>query len=93
MKKSLFEFAKNKKEAKDRVEEKKLDKEDIKKKYENYSKMSESELMKELYREVGKQKSNGSFNKDKLITQVDGIKHLLNEKQITDIEKILRSLD
>ena len=107
MGKSLYEFSKDKrnfqetkvktpdisdslKNSKSKVEG--LEEEALKKKIKDYSKLSQNDLMNELQREVGKQKANGSFDANSLSQQLRNVKHMLNDKQSANLEKILKNL-
>ncbi len=100
MRKSLYNFSKEnnkknedlKEKYKEELKKDKLNNDNVKKKINNYSKMSEGDLMKELYKEVSKQKAGGEFNASKLASQFDNIKPMLNQKQIANLEKILKNL-
>lgn len=97
MSKSLFEFSRNKKNVVEPVREKSskcrnIDENDVKKKIKEYSKFSENDLMKELYKEVGKQKAGGNFDINNLSKQLDNVKPMLNQKQNENLERILKNL-
>jgi len=96
MGKSLFEFSKDKKSVDDLIKGKaknaNIDEEDMKRKIKDYSKLSENDLMGELYKEVGKQKSKGNFDIGQLSQQFQSIKPMLNQKQSANLEKILKNL-
>lgn len=104
MSKSLFEFSKdkrgmkqevkkeNKQEAKEDKKTGNLNEDEVKKKINNYSKLSERDLMKELFNEVGKQKASGDFDVNKLKSQFESVKPMLNESQKANLERILKNL-
>ena len=96
MGKSLFEFSKDKRKSSENIKEKlktqNMDEDAVKKKVEDFSKLSEGDLMQELYKEVGKQKASGSFDANKLSKQLENVKPMLNEKQNANLEKILKNL-
>jgi len=64
----------------------------VKDKVNNYSKLSENELMQELFKEVSKQKSSGNFNSNELARQVEKIKPMLNKSQIENLENLLSKI-
>lgn len=86
MGKSLFEFAeeKEKKEAKAQNSQ-----EELKKTFDSYSKLSESQLMSELFSQVGKQKRNGTFNFSELAEKIEAIRPMLSDEQIKNLDKLL----
>lgn len=105
MGKSLFEFSKDKKGMRaepqpqckqqgyeNRQKVGNMSEEDVKKKVNEYSKLSENELMRELYNEIGKQKAGGNFDVEKLKSQFENIKPMLNSKQNDNLERILKNL-
>lgn len=100
MGKSLYNFSKEnnkkienlKEKYKEELKKDKLNNDDVKKKINNYSKLSEGDLMKELYKEVAKQKAGGEFNPSKLASQFENLKPMLNQKQSANLEKILKNL-
>lgn len=96
MGKSLFEFSKDKRKSSENIKEKlktqNMDEDAVKKKVEDFSKLSEGDLMQELYKEVGKQKASGSFDANKLSKQLENVKPMLSEKQNANLEKILKNL-
>ncbi|MGN0748379.1 MAG: hypothetical protein ACI4L1_01720 [Christensenellales bacterium] len=93
MAKSLYEYASSEKnEAKKANSETQLNEETIKKQYEKYSKFSESELMKELFSEVNKQKKNGNFNFQELANKIDGIRPMLSDQQLKNLDSLLNQI-
>ena len=93
MAKSLYEYASSEKnEAKKANSETQLNEETIKKQYEKYSKFSESELMKELFSEVNKQKKNGNFNFQELANKIDGIRPMLSDQQLKYSDSLLNQI-
>lgn len=103
MGKSLYNFSKTNdgvRESKDKVDTKinqkdvkaNIDEADVKKKINQYSKLNQGDLMKELSKEVGKQKAEGNFDINKLSSQFDNIKHMLDEKQRDNLERLLKNL-
>lgn len=97
MAKSLFEFSKDKKKTetfkgKSESKDKGVNEDEMKKKIDDYSKFSENDLMKELYKEVSKQKSTGEFDVSQLSKQLENVRPMLNQKQNENLEKILKNL-
>lgn len=93
MAKSLYEYASSEKnEAKKANSETQLNEETIKKQYEKYSKFSESELMKELFSEVNEQKKNGNFNFQELANKIDGIRPMLSDQQLKNLDSLLNQI-
>lgn len=100
MRKSLFEYSKDKKGIKEKVvkEDKEkssfnnFDESEIKKKIDGYSKLSEKDLVSELHKEISKQKKAGSFNVDQLESQLSNIRPMLSDKQKSNLENILKNL-
>lgn len=88
---SLFEFAnenpKGKTEDKKEINEKAL-----KQKFDQYSKLSQGELLDELFSQVEKQKQSGEFNFEKIANQIEGIKPMLSNEQIKNINKLLNQI-
>lgn len=86
MGKSLFEFA----EEKEKTEAKSQNsQEQLKKTIDSYSKLSESQLMSELFSQVGKQKRNGTFNFSELAEKIEAIRPMLSDEQIKNLDKLL----
>ena len=102
MGKSLYDFSKtrdniegNSKEKNIKTDQKQkvnFDEENVKKKINQYSKLNEGELMKELQKEVQKQKAEGKFDVNKISSQIENIMPMLDEKQKNNLERILKNL-
>ncbi len=93
MAKSLYEYASSEKnEAKKANSETQLNEETIKKQYEKYSRFSEGELMRELFSEVNKQKKNGNFNFQELANKIDGIRPMLSDQQLKNLDSLLNQI-
>lgn len=60
--------------------------------YDEYKDKSEDELMQELFKNVQKQKNEGSFNYDSLKTMIDKISPFLNVEQKLKIKDLLEKL-
>ena len=98
MSKSLFEYASSEKsnnveqkiETKSKTEN--ISEENLKKQYDKYSKLSERELMGELFSEVNKQKMNGSFNFQDLANKIEGIRPMLSDQQLKNLDNLLKQI-
>ncbi len=98
MSKSLFEYASSEKsnkveqkiETKSKTEN--ISEENLKKQYDKYSKLSERELMSELFSEVNKQKMNGSFNFQDLANKIEGIRPMLSDQQLKNLDNLLKQI-
>lgn len=89
MGKSLFEFAGEKREGPKAETSAQTSQEDLKKTFDKYSKLSEGELMGELFSQVGKQKRNGTFNFSELAEKIEAIRPMLSDEQIKNLDKLL----
>ncbi len=87
MGKSLFEFAEEKTEAKTQNSQ-----EELKKTFNSYSKLSEGELMSELFSQVEKQKRSGTFNFSELTQKFEAIRPMLSDEQIKNLDKLLNQI-
>lgn len=88
--KNLFDFADEEIES---IEEKSKDaSSNIKSKVEEYSKLSENELISKLFENVEKQKQDGTFNFDELTNMVSKIRPYLNANQILQLEELLNKI-
>lgn len=65
---------------------------DIYQKYNQYKDLSESELNRELLNEVARQKSNGSFDYNRLASMLESIRGALGEDNYQNMKRILESL-
>ncbi len=65
---------------------------EIKEKFETFKGMNKNELNSELYKEVARQKSCGTFDYNKLSAMVDNLKGTLPEGDYNNIKRILESL-
>lgn len=65
---------------------------DIYQKYNQYKDLSESELNRELLNEVARQKSNGSFDYNRLASMLESIRGTLGEDNYQNMKRILESL-
>ncbi len=94
MSKSLFEFA-NENKCKDQEEKKSIkdiDENSLKKEIDKYSKLSQKELIKELHNQVKDQKNSGTFNFKDLSNKIEGIKPMLSEEQIKNLDNLLNQI-
>lgn len=95
MGKSLFEFANEKRnndEERTEKENKGMSESELRNQVDHYSKFSQSQLLGELFSQVEKQKSKGEFNFEKIASQIEGIKPMLSEEQIKNINKLLNQI-
>lgn len=72
--------------------EKTVNEEDVRGQFEKYKDMSKQELNYQLLSEVARQKSQGTFDYDKLSQMVEGLKGSLPEQDYNNIKRILESL-
>ena len=100
MAKSLFEFANEKKidseknldSVKTSRINKKIDEEKIKETFNKYSNYSSSELINELNKQVNKQKKEGTFNFSEIADRIQGIRPMLSEEQIKNLDRLLNQI-
>ena len=71
----------------DSVNEKK-----IQEKYDEYKDMSQKDLSEELFKEVSRQKSKGTFNYNALSSMVENLRPSLTQEQYQNMKRILESL-
>ena len=81
---SEFDFNKNKKNT---VTEKEL-----RDKFDEYKDMNKEQLNSQLFSEVARQKSQGTFDYDKLSSMVESLRGALPEQDYNNIKRILESL-
>lgn len=84
----LSDFNNNKTE---KVEENVTEK-DIMDKYNQYKDLSSDQLSQELFKEVARQKANGTFDYQRLESMLDSIKGSLSEENYQNMKRILESL-
>ena len=84
----LSDFNNNKTE---KVEENVTEK-DIMDKYNQYKDLSSDQLSQELFKEVLRQKANGTFDYQRLESMLDSIKGSLSEENYQNMKRILESL-
>lgn len=70
----------------------KITEQDILKKYNEYKDLPGEQLNQELFKEVSRQKMNGTFDYQKLKSMLDGLKGSLSEENYQNMLKILESL-
>ena len=71
---------------------KSVSEEDLRKKYNQYKDMDNSQLSNELIKEVGRQKMAGTFDYDRLESMVEGLRGSLPEENYRNIKRILEGL-
>jgi len=76
---------------KEKAEEKKVDKESVKKTIEHFSKMPQDELMTEFVKQVALQKQRGNI--ENMLQTVERIRPLLNEEQQKKLNSILEQVE
>lgn len=86
--KSLSDFSKEKLEK----ENKKISEDDIKEAYDKYKDLSEDELLSTLFKEVDKQKQNGTFDLENLKSLVSSMSPMLTDEQLNNINNLLERL-
>ena len=74
-----------------KVEEKVTEK-DIMDKYNQYKDLSSDQLSQELFKEVSRQKANGTFDNQRLESMLDSIKGSLSEENYQNMKRILETL-
>lgn len=90
MSKNLFDFTNEKIEELNTKNEQTND--FLKQKVNEYSNKSQDELMEELLNTVNNQKSNGTFNIEKLTTMVETITPYLDETQVANLKGLLEKI-
>ena len=66
--------------------------EQIKEKFNEYKNLSHDELSNELFKEVARQKNQGTFDYQKLNSMVESLKGALPEESFNNMKRILESL-
>ncbi len=61
-------------------------------KYNQYKDLSSEQLNQELFKEVARQKANGSFSYDRLEGMLEGLRGSLGEENYQNMKRILESL-
>ena len=86
--KSLSDFSEEELESdKEEITEK-----DLKKAYEKYKDLPEDELLKELYKEIDRQKKNGTFDIENLKFLVNSMAPMLTPEQLNNINALLERI-
>lgn len=57
-----------------------------------YSGLSQDALMNEFIKEINKQKSNGTFNKEKIKSLVNSVSHMFPQDKVKQVMEIIDSL-
>lgn len=65
---------------------------DIEDKFNTYKNMSKEELNNQLFKEVARQKSEGSFDYDSLARMVESLRGSLSPNEYENIKRLLESL-
>lgn len=71
---------------------KNITEEEIYQKYNQYKDLSQNELNSELFKEVTRQKANGTFDYKKLENMLESIKDMIGFENYQNMKKILESL-
>lgn len=86
--KSLSDFSEEELESdKEEITEK-----DLKEAYDKYKDLPEDELLKELYKEIDRQKKNGSFDIENLKFLVNSMAPMLTPEQLNNINALLERI-
>lgn len=73
-------------------EKQEINPENIEEIYNKYKDKSQSEIMQELFGQVQKQKQNGTFDYEKIVSMVNMMSPYLNQEQKNNILTILSKL-
>ncbi len=65
---------------------------DVMSEYNKIKNLSQEEATAKLYQEVFKQKQNGSFDFNNLLSQVEGLRGYLPEKDFENLKRMLNTL-
>ena len=86
--KSLSDFSEEELESdKEEITEK-----DLKEAYDKYKDLPEDELLKELYKEIDRQKKNGTFDIENLKFLVNSMAPMLTPEQLKNINALLERI-
>ena len=66
--------------------------EDVRRTYDNYKNMSQSQLNASLLDEVAKQKANGTFDYEALSNMVDSLRGVLPENDYKNVKRLLENI-
>lgn len=70
----------------------KTQEEQLKEKYNTFKNMNQNELHNQLYREVARQKSSGTFDYNALSNMLESLRGALSENDYNNIKRILDGL-
>ena len=70
----------------------KVSQEELYQKYNEYKDLSQSQLNNELFKEVSRQKQNGTFNYQQLESMLEGLRSTLGEENYKNMKRILENL-
>ena len=70
----------------------KVSQEELYQKYNEYKDLSQSQLNNELFKEVSRQKQNGTFNYQQLDSMLEGLRPTLGEENYKNMKRILENL-
>ncbi len=70
----------------------KVSQEELYQKYNDYKDLSQSQLNNELFKEVSRQKQNGTFNYQQLESMLEGLRPTLGEENYKNMKRILENL-
>ena len=70
----------------------KVSQEELYQKYNQYKDLSQSQLNNELFKEVSRQKQNGTFNYQQLESMLEGLRPTLGEENYKNMKRILENL-
>lgn len=70
----------------------KVSQEELYQKYNEYKDLSQSQLNNELFKEVSRQKQNGTFNYQQLESMLEGLRPTLGEENYKNMKRILENL-
>jgi len=88
----LSQFSKNQKNQSFSNEKKKPSEEELKEKFDTYKDMSKEELNSQLFKEVARQKSQGTFDYNALENMVESLQGSLSAQDYNNIKRLLESL-
>ncbi len=69
-----------------------INEDEITKTFDKYKDMSQKDLQQELFKEVSRQKVNGTFNYNQLSSMVENLRSSLTAEQYQNIKRILDNL-
>lgn len=96
MAKNLYDFAEenscNNCRISNKNQQKAIDEEFVKNKVQEYSSMSQSEMLQKLFSEVQTSKKNGTFDYDKISSSVEMVKDYLSPEQLRTLQNLLNRI-